>query len=262
MATQDRLAATAKEAQVLLSHFGRVLRDREASSSRLTTADFPLYGIRRAAPAAKALGARELNKLLARARTSLFPEKDYNSLASLLCDALAGDFEFPPCWADWRLLVARFEIDIKFPLHLLLPVIHWMVLQGWVEPFQLAIISMSELKMRAAVLPRPELAFGDWAAAVLVFAIPGDSSELALRGVSSDAETPIARFPAAPKDAHLAIPSGKLIRNPDAPRIGPCDRHKTPRATRVPQDKILQYCATGMRRNALRPIQISTPCFS
>ena len=122
--------------------------------------------------------------MLARARNSQLSEKDNNSLASLLCDALAGDFEFPPCWAGWRLLVERFELDIRFSLQLLLPVIHWMVLQGWHEPFQLAIISLTELKMRAAVLPRPELAFNIWKAAVLAFAIQGGASELALRGVS------------------------------------------------------------------------------
>ena len=237
METQDRLPATAKDAQMLLALFDRVLCDREASISRLTTASLPLYGIRWAAPVAKALGPREINKLLTGARNSHFPEKGYNSLASLLCDALAGDFESPPSWADWRLLVGRFELDLKFSLHLPLPVVHWVVLQGSVEPFQLAIISMADLKMRAAVSPRPELAFDVWKADVLAFAIPGDSSDLALRGVSYDAEDPIARFPAAPKESRLATPSDRLIRKPSAPSIGPCAKLKALRATRVPRTR-------------------------
>ena len=182
MDPQDRLAATVKASKMLLAHFDKVLSDRQASVLRLKTAVFPLYGIRWAAPVVKAIGSRGLNKLLARPRNSQLPEKDYNSLASLLCDALAGDFDFPPCWAAWRLLVERFELDLRFSLSLLLPVIHWVVLQGWPEPFQLAIISLTELKMRAAVLPQSEIAFSVWEAAVLAFAIQGDTSELALRG--------------------------------------------------------------------------------
>ena len=60
----------------------------------------------------------------------------------------------------------------------------------------------------------------------------------------------------------MAAPSEKLTRKPAGPSIGPCARLKALRATRVPRGQILRYCTAGMRRKAIRAIQLSLPAFA
>ena len=74
--------------------------------------------------------------------------------------------------------------------------------------------------------------------------------------LSSPAFRPPKRAPSSPFPRTSSSGSLLPLASP------PCDRIKLLRATRVPQDKILQYCTSGMRRNAIRPIQISLPCFA
>ena len=118
MRKHDRLDATIESAKLLSPRFERVLRDRVAPSARFEGAISPLYGIRRISPFVKSIGSRELNRILALGRNSALPLKICNSTASLLGDALAGDFEFPPCCLPGDLWMCAFLIDLGFSLQL------------------------------------------------------------------------------------------------------------------------------------------------
>ena len=150
-------------------------------------------------------------------------------------------------------------MDLEFSLQIPLTVIHWLALQGWQEPFQLAVTSVAELKMRGAVLPRSEMAFDIWKAGVLVFAIPVGPAELPLRGVPRDAEALIACCPSSQMAAQSATPPDAIVQKQGAHRMGPSAKLKELRAKRAPDQKVLDFCKIGMRRGALRPIHLSMP---
>ena len=177
----DREDATAQAADLAIHHFDKALNDPQPHPKKLASAAIPLFGIRWNTAVLRKITPSRINKLLLKARNSLLPISDYNALTALFNDALSDAFEFPPCWAAWRLLAERFALDGRYSPKLLIPVIHWCVLQKWHEPFELANLNFAEIRARASVLPNPEIATDLWKAAILAFTTTLGSSELPFR---------------------------------------------------------------------------------
>ena len=226
----------------------------------------PLFGLRWTRSVVSAIDSRWLNRLLAFARNSPLPYRTYKSTASLLSDALADDFTSPPVWGDWRILSARFRLDTRYTLKKLIPVVHWCALQGWFQPFELSVLSFTEIQMRAEILPGPLISNDLWKADVLAYAPTNDSAELSLRGASHEAEAITARVRAASLESSTATSDLSAAIRPDMRAsdflwMGPCDRLKAFRAANTPRDSPRSFCQAGQRLNALKSIKGSLPSF-
>ena len=191
-----------------------------------------------------AVGSRWLNHLLAFARNS--PLSNYNSTASLLGDALADDFAFPPVWAEWRDLAERFGLDTKYTMTKLLPVVHWRALQCWFQPFEHSALIFTEIHMRAGVLPDPAAAADLWEATVLASASMVEGSEISLRGAPHDAGAIVTRAHAASLQAPTAtLDVSKMAlsapTHADFLRLGHSARLKAFSHANTPRDSLLNF---------------------
>ena len=161
------------------------------------------------------------------------------------------------------MLCERFRLAFKYQLAKLLHVIHRFAPKAGFSPLT-PLLSFTEIQTRAQVLPDPVIATDILQSTVLAFASTAEGEELALRGVSHDAEAIIARVQAAFLQASGATsdvvassskgPSGEAFH-----RLCHSARLSAFRRAQTPRDLILEYCAAGQKLNALKSIRFLPP---